>query len=158
MTEFRRILVGWDGSPGAAAALRAAAAIADGDAADGNTEKNSVRGNETACVTVLAVLRPAPHTEDVDEGAADLEARRAHARETFGKAMDTLSVAVRPRVTLCFAESGDAARTVCEYARDHGFDLLVLGRHGVGGLLHPRLGHVPATAARKSSLPLLLAT
>lgn len=154
MTEFRRILVGWDGSPGAAAALRAAAAIADVDGA----KTNGVRGNEAACVTVLAVLKPAPHTEDVDEGTADLEARRAHAQETFGKALDTLSDAVRPRVTLRFAESGDAARTVCEYAHDQGFDLLVLGRHGVGGILHPRLGHVPATAARKSSLPVLLAT
>jgi nucleotide-binding universal stress UspA family protein len=143
MTEFRRILVGWDNSPGAVAALRAAAAIADDGAAQ---------------VTVLAVLKPTPHTEDADEGTADFEGRRDHARETFGKAIQTLADDVRPRVTLHFAQSGDPARTVCEYAHDHGFDLLVLGRHGVGGLLHPRLGHVAATAARKSALPLLLAS
>ena len=46
---------------------------------------------------------------------------------------------------------------VCEYARRHGFDLLVVGRHGTGGVLHPRLGRVAATAARKASLSVLLA-
>jgi nucleotide-binding universal stress UspA family protein len=60
-------------------------------------------------------------------------------------------------VSLEFVESGDAASTVCEYAQQHGFDLLVLGRHGTGGVFHPRLGHVAATAARKASLPVLLA-
>jgi len=124
MTKFREILVGWDNSPGAAAALHAAAAIAADDAVH---------------VTALAVLRPAPHTEDIDEGTADFEGRRDFARETFGKARATLD------------------DTVCEYAQDRGFDLLVLGRHGAGGLLHPRLGHVAATAARKSGLPVLLA-
>jgi hypothetical protein len=34
--------------------------------------------------------------------------------------------------------------------------LLVLGRHGNGGVLHPRLGHVAETVAKKSGLPLLL--
>ena len=65
--------------------------------------------------------------------------------------------ALRARLSLQFEQSGDAARAVCEYAQQHGFDLLVLGRHGAGGVLHPRLGHVAAVAARKSSLPVLLA-
>jgi len=142
MTMFRRILVGWDCSPGAAAALRAAAAVATDD---------------TAHVVALAVLRPAPHTEDADEGAADFDGRRRLAQETFAKACAAMPDAQRARVSLQFAQSGDAARTVCEYAQQHGFDLLVLGRHGTGGVLHPRLGHVAATAVRKSSLPLLLA-
>jgi nucleotide-binding universal stress UspA family protein len=139
---LRRILVGWDCSPGAAAGLRAAAAlVADGAAA----------------VVVLAVLKPAPRTEDRAEGAADFGERQRFAEETFAKAREGLPGALRERVSLQFAESGDAARTVCEYAHQHGFDLLVLGRHGAGGAFHPRLGHVAATAARKSSLPVLLA-
>lgn len=140
---FRRILVGWDCSPGAAAALRAAVAVAEGD--------------ETARVVALAVLRPAPHTEDRAEGAADFDGRQHFAQETFVKARDTLPTVLRQRVTLHFAESGDAARAVCEYANQHGFDVLVLGRHGTGGVLHPRLGHVAATVARRSSVPVLLA-
>jgi nucleotide-binding universal stress UspA family protein len=138
---FRRILVGWDCSPGAATALQAAAAIAT---------------DVTAQVVVLAVLTPAPQTEEAADGVADFDGRREHARQTFAKALHALSGTQRERVTLRFAESGDAAGAVCEYARERGFDLLVLGKHGTGGVLHPRLGHVAATAVRKSNLPVLL--
>lgn len=146
---FRRILVGWDGSPGAAAALRAAAAITA--AADG------APAGQAPHVVVLAVLKPAPHTEDTAENAADLDGRRRFAAETFDQAAEALGDPLRLRADLEFAESGDPARAVCEYARDQAFDLLVLGRHGTGGVLHPRLGHVAATAARKALLPVLLA-
>ena len=44
----------------------------------------------------------------------------------------------------------------CAYATEHAFDLLVLGRHGDGGTLHPRLGRVPEAAARASAVSLLL--
>jgi nucleotide-binding universal stress UspA family protein len=108
-------------------------------------------------VVALAVLKPPPHTEEVTEGAADFDGHQRVAQQTFARVMDVLPDALRARVTLQFAQSSDAAGTVCEYAREHGFDLLVLGRHGAGGVLHPRLGHVAATAARKSSLPVLLA-
>jgi nucleotide-binding universal stress UspA family protein len=98
-----------------------------------------------------------PRTEDSAEGAADFDERRRFAEKTFASAREGLPGALRERVSLRFAESGDAAGTVCEYARQHGFDLLALGRHGTGGVLHPRLGHVAATAARKAALPVLLA-
>jgi len=142
LVPLRRILVGWDCSPGAVAALRTAAALA---------------GDEAARVVVLAVLKPAPQAEDKAEGDADFGERRRFAQESFAKAREGLPDALRERVSLRFAESGDAAGAVLEYARQHAFDLLVLGRHGTGGVLHPRLGHVAATAARKSSLPVLLA-
>jgi len=139
--SFRRILVGWDCSPGAAAALRAAAAVA---------------ADTAAHVVALAVLKPAPHTEEAADGAADFDGRQRFAEETFAKARAAMPDAQQARVTLRFAQSGNAARTVCEYAQQQGFDLLVIGRHGAGGVLHPRLGHVAATAARKGSLPVLL--
>ena len=47
-------------------------------------------------------------------------------------------------------------RAVCAYAAEHGFDLLVLGRHGDGGTLRSRLGRVAETAARDSQVPVLL--
>jgi nucleotide-binding universal stress UspA family protein len=138
---LRRILVGWDCSPGAVAALRSAAALAaDGDAA----------------VVVLAVLKAAPQTEDAAEGAADFDERRLFAQESFARAAAGLPERLRERVSLRFIESGDAASAVCEYASQHEFDMLALGRHGTGGVLHPRLGHVAATAARKAALPVLL--
>jgi nucleotide-binding universal stress UspA family protein len=58
-------------------------------------------------------------------------------------------------VTLEFTESPDAARAPCT-TDAHVFELLVLGRHGNGDALHPRLGHVAETVAKKSGLPLLL--
>jgi nucleotide-binding universal stress UspA family protein len=47
-------------------------------------------------------------------------------------------------------------RTVCGYATEHGFDLLVVGRHGDGGVLHPRLGRVAEAAVRGCAIPVLL--
>jgi len=140
--SVRRILVGWDCSPGAAAALRAVAALA---------------ADRTVAVVALAVLKPAARTEDPAEGTADFDERRRFAQKTFDKAREALPDAIRARVSLRFVESGDAAGMVCEYATQHGFDLLALGRHGTGGVLHPRLGHVAANAARRAALPVLLA-
>jgi nucleotide-binding universal stress UspA family protein len=138
---LRRMLVGWDCSPGAVAALRAVAALA----ADGS-----------AAVVVLAVLKSPSRTEDAAEGAADFDERKLFAQETFARATEGLPDSLRERVSLRFIESGDAAGAVCRYASQHAFDLLALGRHGTGGVLHPRLGHVAAAAARKASLPVLL--
>jgi nucleotide-binding universal stress UspA family protein len=138
---FRRVLVGWDCSAGSAASLRAAAAIADG---------------ETGHVVALAVLRPVPHGESEEDRAAEIASLRRQAQESFGKARDTLPGPLRARVSLKLAESSDVARALCEYADAHVFELLVLGRHGTGGIMHPRLGHVAETIAKKSDLPLLL--
>jgi nucleotide-binding universal stress UspA family protein len=129
---FRRVLVGWDCSAGSAAGLRAAAAIADGEAGH---------------VVALAVLRPVPHGESEEDRAAE---------ESFRKARDTLPGPLRARVSLELAENSDVVRALCEYADAHVFELLVLGRHGTGGIMHPRLGHVAETIAKKSDLPLLL--
>jgi nucleotide-binding universal stress UspA family protein len=140
--QVRRVLVGWDSSPGAAAALLAAAGIADGEAGR---------------VVALAVLRPVPRGEGgEEERAAEMARHRHQAEESFGRARDTLAGATQARVTLEFAEGADAARALCEYADAHVFELLVLGRHGKGGVLRPRLGHVAETVAKKSGLPLLL--
>jgi nucleotide-binding universal stress UspA family protein len=139
--RFRRVLVGWDCSPGAAAALLAAVAIADG---------------ETGRVVALAVLRPVPNGESAEERAAEMASHRRRAEESFGKARDKLPGAIRARVTLDFAESSDAARVLCEYADAHVFELVALGRHGTGGVLHPRLGHIAEKVAKNSGLPLLL--
>jgi len=139
---LRTILVGWDCSPGAAAAMRMAATLA---------------ADRAVTVVALAVVPPLSRREEAEEATADFDERRRVARETFDKAMEGLPDALRRQASLRFAESDDAAGTVCEYATEHGFDLLALGRHGSGGLLHWRLGHVAATAARKAALPVLLA-
>ena len=88
--RFRRVLVGWDSSPGAAAALLAAAGMADG---------------EMGRVVALAVLRPVPRGEGgEEERAAEMARHRHQAEESFGRARDTLPGAARARVTLEFGE------------------------------------------------------
>ena len=140
---FRRVLVGWDSSAGSATALLTAAAIADGD---------------VGRVVALAVLRPVAHAESEEDRAAEMARDRRQAEESFGKARDTLPGASRARVTLKFAESSDPARSLCEYAGAHEFELLVLGRHGSGGMLRSRLqlGRVAETVTKKSGISLLL--
>ncbi len=141
--RFRRVLVGWDSSAGSATALLTAAAIADGD---------------VGRVVALAVLRPVAHSESAEDRAAEMARHRRQAEESFGKVRDTLPDASRVRVTLEFAESSDPGRSLCDYLNAHEFELLVLGRHGNGGLLRSRLqlGHVAETVTKKSGISLLL--
>jgi len=138
---FRRVLVGWVCSPGAAEALQAAA---------------SVGGQETAHVVALAVLNGAPHGEAREDRERDLAERRQHTERLFYQARDSLPAAARARVSLQIVEGGDPARAVCDYATEHAFDLLILGRHGAGGVLHRRLGRVAEAAVRADVLPVLL--
>ncbi len=138
---FRRVLVGWDCSPDAAEALQAAA---------------SVGGEGTAHVVALAVLNGGPHGEAREDRERDLAERRQHIERLFYQVRDGLPAAVRGRVSLQIVEDGDPARAVCTYATEYAFDLLILGRHGTGGMLHRRLGRVAEAAVRAETLPVLL--
>ena len=140
-TTFRRVLVGWDCSANSAAALRTAV---------------SMTGGQSPHVVALAVLDGMPHVEASEDRARDLTERRRHTEELFGRALDSVPAEVRDRVSLHIVENDDAARAICDYAAEHGFDLLVLGRHGDGGVLRRRLGHVAEAAAKTGKLPVLL--
>ena len=59
-------------------------------------------------------------------------------------------------MSLRIVEDKQVARAVYDYAIEHGFDLLVLGRHGDGRPSDPRLGRVAEAAAQGSAIPLLL--
>jgi nucleotide-binding universal stress UspA family protein len=137
--RFRRVLVGWDGSADAIEALSAAAAIAGGDGGH---------------VVALAVLTPAPGAEIADEEASERVAISRLADEQFDRARLTAPGGVR--MSLQIVENAKIGRTVCGYATEHGFDLLVVGRHGDGGVLHPRLGRVAEAAVRGCAVPVLL--
>ena len=138
---FRRLLVGWDASRDAAAALRAAAAIA---------------GDEQGHVVALAVLPPGGHAETAAERSADRAAARDRVRWPFEELCLELAGPGCARMTLQFGEDRQIARAVCGYAAEHGFDLLVLGRHGDGSVAAGKLGHVADAVARTSRVPVLL--
>ncbi len=138
---FRQVLVGWDGSPGSVAALRTAAAIV---------------GDGPGRVIALAVLPRPPRLEEEPDQPGREGTSGFHARQAFEATRSAIAAGLAVRISLHTEEGRDAARALCDHAADHGFDLLVLGRHGDGGVLHPRLGHVAEAAARASRIPVLL--
>jgi nucleotide-binding universal stress UspA family protein len=140
-SPFRQVLVGWDGSPDSVAALRTAAAIV---------------GDGPGRVIALTVLPSPPHHEAELDQAGTNAASGHHAYQTFETTRSALVESTRTRISLHTEEGRHAARSLCDHAIEHGFDLLVLGRHGDGGILHPRLGHVAEAAARASRIPVLL--
>ncbi len=136
---FRRVLVGWDASADAAEALCAAAAIVGGYAGH---------------VVALTVVPVGPETEAADEQQSERAAIRRRAEERFERMRGPEVDGVR--MSLQIVEGGEVGRALCAYAAEHGFDLLVLGRHGDGTRLRPRLGRAAETAARGSAVPVLL--
>lgn len=138
---FRRVLVAWDGSADAVVALRTAAAIV---------------GPGPGHVVALAVLTtPAPQ-EAAEDGPAGATAQAHRVEAAFETARESMAKGHPVKVTLHTVRARQAQGPVCEYAVEHGFDLLVVGRHGDSGLIHPKLGHVAETAAKTCKIPVLL--
>jgi nucleotide-binding universal stress UspA family protein len=140
-SPFRRVLVAWDGSADSVTALRTAAAIV---------------GEGHGHVVALSVLAAAPHREAAKDEAADLSAQVRRLEMTFELTRASIARAGSVRINLQTAESRHVAGSLCDYAAEHGFDLLVIGRHGGGGLIHPKLGHIAESAARGCKIPVLL--
>ena len=133
---FRHVLVGWDGSPDSVAAFRAAVRLVAGGS-----------------VTALAVL---PHNHQPEAYLDHPVREEDHLREAFESARAATAGSASASVSFRTAISAHVAEAICEYARDHACDLLVIGRHGQGSVLHGKLGHVPGSAAKISKLPVLL--
>jgi nucleotide-binding universal stress UspA family protein len=142
-TSFRRILVGWDGSADAAEALRAAAAIV---------------GHQGGHVVALAVVRPQVPQESTEDQLNESHAIRRQAEEQFSTLRRQSGPVSGLRLTVHVLTEGNAGpgQAICDYAATHGFDLLVVGRHGGGGARRDRLGRVASAAAQASPVPLLL--
>jgi len=140
-SPFRRVLVGWDASPDSVTALKVAAAVA---------------GSAHGEVVALAVLRAPPPQEAWRDHEGEVSAGIRHVCAAFESARASLAAISGAQVRLHAAEGRHVARSLCAYATEHAFDLLVLGRHGYEGILHPKLGHVAHAVARASRVPVLL--
>lgn len=138
---FTRILVGWDGSPGATAGLTSALRLT---AADGGR------------VTALAVVPGFAHVEDAEERAQAVEDVRTPLRAEFDAVIARTDLVAGQQVSLEFAEAADVARALDQYAANHPIGLVVVGLHGREGLLHPKMGHVASHAVRVSRCPVLV--
>jgi nucleotide-binding universal stress UspA family protein len=138
---FHRVLVAWDGSPDSVAALKIAAAVT---------------GDEHDHVVAYSVLPTPPHVEAWRDDAGDLPGPTRRVFEAFEAAKDAIAASTPVRITLHTCQDRRVAESICSYASEHDFDLLVIGRHGDGGLLHPKLGHIAQVAAQESTVPVLL--
>jgi nucleotide-binding universal stress UspA family protein len=142
---FRRVLAGFDGSPDAADAVRAAVAIA---ARDGGH------------VVALSVVRRAAPADGDDGGDRDGEGR--HLRQLAETLISDLrrelpsASAVRMSVQVVCTDRESPSQVVTAYAAEHGFDVLVLGRHGDGRRRKARLGQVADQAVQACEVPVLL--
>jgi len=144
---FTSILVPFDGSPSATAALRYAldlSRLADG----ARVTLLTVYRHHSMLEASLSMVRPN------DPGNMD-DAMRGHAREVveFGKniALETGFDRIQ-----AFVKSGPAARTIVKFSEDRGMDLIVMGRRGMGSMEGYMLGSVSHKVTGLSRMPVLL--
>lgn len=123
------------------AALRTAAAIV---------------GDGPGRVIALAVLPTSSHLEEDTDQAGTETASNDHLHQTFEATRSAIAARSPVRISLHTQVGRHPARSLCDHTTEHGFDLLVLGRHGDGGVLHARLGHIAEAAAREGRIPVLL--
>jgi len=139
---FRRILVGFDGSPDAAEALRVAVALADSDHAH---------------VVALTVIRRGLGAEDDHARDSAGSAARERAEALLGELRRSRpDDGARVSAQVVFSDRDDLGQTVTGYAAEHGFDVLIVGRHGDGARRRSRLGRVADTAVQGCPVPVLL--
>ncbi len=139
---FRRVLVGFDGSPDAAEALGVAAAVV---ARDG--------GHVVALCVVPQALPAEGDGQDGETAGLRREAEALFGELARGHRLDS---AVRMSVQVVYCDHESPGQVVTAYAEEHGFDILVLGRHGDGARRKSRLGRVADRAAQACSVPVLL--
>ncbi len=140
VSPFRRVLVGFDGSPDAAEALGVAAAVAAGDGGH---------------VVALCVVAPGLHAEAREAGGGRLRQQAEAILSELARGQPP-GKTVRMSVQVVYSDDGSAGQVVSDYAEQHGFDILVLGRHGDGAHRKSRLGRVAGRAAQACSVPVLL--
>ena len=125
-------MAGYDGSPGAALALRWAAREA------------SARGTE---LTVSLAWTPDHMELPTETDLCDLA--RQHCREILARGLPYAESVLGPGRIRADLAAGSAARVLCERSRDA--DMVVVGSHGHGELPGWRLGSVPWQVAGHAS-------
>jgi nucleotide-binding universal stress UspA family protein len=135
---FRKILVGFDGSRNARAALRIAVGMA-----------TSVSGE-----AVVAIVASASHGETEEDRQAAFEAEaggiRAVADQEIAAARSAASCSIH------IVPGDRPAAAMSAYVDQHGYDLLIVGRHGRERASHGGLGRVARELADNATCPLLL--
>ena len=138
--ENPRILVPHDFSDASKAAVRQAAAWAEGLAAE---------------ITLLHVVEPVVYPEfySVDVLSDDIMERLVERSErALRSAADDVLGGVQARVVV---EVGRAANAIVEFADPERFDLVMMATRGLSGLEHVLLGSVAEAVLRRCRVPML---
>ena len=143
---FNSILVPFDGSQGAEAALAKAVDLAQ------------LCGADLTLLTVYrhhSLLEASMHVLQSDKPEDLDQIMRAHAKEVAesGKAQAVAGGIASPRA---FVKAGPVARTVTGFAQEHGHDLIVLGSRGLGSLEGTLLGSVSHKVTSLAQTPVLV--
>jgi nucleotide-binding universal stress UspA family protein len=138
---FKRILVAYDGSEGARAALRAGIGLAKALGA----ELSSVSVEEHLPHYAASVSEVKAAKEDIDEYFRRLTKQARDVAATSGVELETL------------IRQGHEVEEIVRAARDGGFDLLILGYHGHSRIFERIMGSTAQAISRLAPCSVLLA-
>jgi nucleotide-binding universal stress UspA family protein len=138
---FKRILVGYDGSEGARAALRCGIDLAK--ALGGEVSSISVEEHLPHYAASISEVKAAK--EQIDEY---FRALAKQARDLAGLSGVSLETIVK---------QGHEVETIVTTAKEGKFDLLIIGYHGHSRILGRVMGSTAQSIARLSPCPVLLA-
>lgn len=134
--EFRRVLVGYDGSEKAKDALRAGLALVEELGGD---------------LRVLLIVRPPAHAETPEELR---EAEAAERRNLSRGLLDQGETGRDVDTKVVFAD--DPGRALADHAEEYGFDIVVVGDHGRDHATHRGIGRSLEALLRRHPCPVLV--
>ncbi|MEO9294299.1 MAG: universal stress protein [Nitrososphaera sp.] len=139
---MEKILVPIDGSENSRRALEHAVSMAK---------------NASASITILHVIDMPPTV--YIESQKLLDQLLASFRQESAKVLDefrTLAQNLGVNVVQTAAVEGDAAKTIVQYADRGGFDLIVIGSRGLGGVKGLLLESVSAAVVQTAKIPVMV--
>ena len=144
---FNNFLVPFDGSPSAFHAVNTAIEVGAGETID-ITVLQVQRMNDND-ITTFDVAAKLANLAAADQNTPDSKASTQSFIQAYFESLGenvNLSIVV---------QRGAPADVICQYARDHHIDCIVMGRRGIGGI-RAVLGSVSTAVLRDSDLPILV--
>lgn len=92
----------------------------------------------------------------IDSPALPKEEVLPRLQQEVKEALHRTGVSVEPRIRTEVVWDVNPAAAITRFAREEGFDLLILGTHGYGGLKRFLIGSVASGVAREAPCPVLL--